>query len=68
MIGSVTSGAFLMLARDSWGIGYQHIRNGLTAQTITDKAVMHLIDHSSDRKRASMCVDLAQYQPIPEHV
>ncbi|CAL5993241.1 Calcium-transporting_ATPase [Hexamita inflata] len=66
VIGAKTTGAFLMLSRDLYECDYERVRAGLTIGDQVDKAVVHQLDFSSERKRASMLVDLDTFQPVPQ--
>ncbi|CAL6088450.1 Calcium-transporting_ATPase [Hexamita inflata] len=63
VVGAKTTGAFLMLSRDLYGCNYEEVRAGLTIEDDVDKAIVHQLDFSSDRKRASILVDLDVYRP-----
>ena len=66
VIGSKTTGAFMLHSKDQLGADYKKIRDGLTVNGETDAAICQQIDFSSKRKRASMLVDLDKFQAPEE--
>ncbi|CAL5988856.1 Calcium-transporting_ATPase [Hexamita inflata] len=63
VVGAKTSGAFLMLSRDLYGCNYEEVRAGLNIEDNVNKAIVHQLDFSSNRKLASILVDLEVYRP-----
>lgn len=58
VIGSKTTGAFLLLSRDVLRIDPEELEQRFTIGNTVNAAVAHQVDFSSDRKRSSMAVDL----------